>query len=75
MIMKRKDVDLRNKITSMQCSWVKSLFEDHFNNWKAIPLFLIDKHLGKNFKFQNNIDIINDILSKFPSFYQDFFLK
>ena len=38
--MTRKDVDLRNKITSMQCSWEKRLFEDHFNDWKAIPLFL-----------------------------------
>ena len=66
-----KNVDLRNKITSMQCSWVKRLFEDDFHDWKVIPLFLIGKHLGKNFIFHNNIDISNDILSKFPSFYQD----
>ena len=70
-----KNVDLRNKITSMQCSWVKRLFEDDFHDWKVIPLFLIGKHLGKNFKFHNNIDISNDILSKFPSFYQDIFIK
>ena len=38
-------------------------------------LFLIGKHLGKNFKFHNNVDINNDILSKFPSFYQDIFIK
>ena len=59
----------------MQCSWVKRLFEDDFHDWKVIPLFLIGKHLGKNFKFHNNIDINNDILSKFPSFYQDIFIK
>ena len=59
----------------MQCSWVKRLFEDDFHDWKVIPLFLIGKHLGKNFKFHNNIDISNDILSKFPSFYQDIFVK
>ena len=70
-----KNVDLRNKITSMQCSWVKRLFEDDFHDWKVTPLFLMGKHLGKNFKFHNNIDIINDILSKFPSFYQDIFIK
>ena len=57
----------------MQCSWVKRLFEDDFHDWKVIPLFLIGKHLGKN--FHNNIDISNDILSKFPSFYQDIFIK
>ena len=44
-----KNVDLRNKITSIQYS--------------------------KNFKFHNNIELSNDILSKFPSFYQDIFIK
>ena len=39
------------------------------------PLFLIGKNVGKNFKFHNNIDIINGILSKFPSFYQGIFIK
>ena len=59
----------------MQCSWVERLFEDDFHDWKVIPLFLIGKHLGKNFKFHNNIDINNEVLSKFPSFYQDIFIK
>ena len=27
-----KNVDLRNKITSIQCSWVKRLFEDDFHD-------------------------------------------
>ena len=60
-----KNVDLRNKAISMQCSWVKRLFEDDFHDWKVIPLFLIGKHLGKNFKFPNKLDISNEILSKF----------
>ena len=51
------------------------MFEDDFYDWKVIPLFLIGKHLGKNLKFHNNIDINNDILSKFQSFYQDIFIK
>ena len=70
-----KNVDLRNKITSIQCSWVQRLFEDDFHDWKVIPLFLIGKYLCKNFKFHNNIELSNDILSKFPSFYQDIFIK
>ena len=70
-----KNVDLRNKKTSMQCSWIKRLFEDDFRDWKVIPLFLIRKYLGKNFKFHNNFGINNDILSKFRSFYQDIFIK
>ena len=70
-----KNVDLRNKMTSMQCSWVKRLFDDDFHDWKIPPLFLIGKHLGKNFKFHNNIVKSNGIPSKFPSFYQDIFIK
>ena len=70
-----KYVDLRNMITSMQCSWVIRLFEGDCHDWNIIPLFLIDKHLGKNFKFHNNLDISNDILSKCPCFYQDIFIK
>ena len=65
-----KNVDLSNKITSIQCSWVKRLFEDDFHDWKVIPLFLIGKHLGKNFKFHNNID-----LSKGHSFEISIFLS
>ena len=70
-----KNVDFRNKIKSMQCSWVNRLSEDDFHDWKVIPRFLIGKHLGKNFKFHDNIDINNGILSKFLSFYQDIFIK
>ena len=70
-----KNVDLRNKILSIPCSWVKRLFEDNFHDSKVIPLLLIGKHLGQNFKFHNNIDLGNDILSKFPSFYQEIVIK
>ena len=49
----------------MQYSWVKRLFEDDFHDWKVIPLFLIGKHSGKNFKFHNNID---------TTFFQNFHL-
>ena len=51
------------------------MLEDDFHDWEIMPLFSIGKHLGKNFKFHNNIDISNDILSKFPSFYQDILIK
>ena len=39
-----KNVALSYKITSMQCFWVKSLFEDDFRNWKVMLLFLMGKH-------------------------------
>ena len=59
----------------MQCSWVKRLFEEDFHGLKIILLFLIGKHLSKNFKCHNNIDVSNEILSKCPSFNQDIFIK
>ena len=49
------------------------MFQDDFHDWKVIPLFLIGKHLGQNFKIHNNIDLSNDVLSKFPSY--DIFIK
>ena len=70
-----KNVSLQSKLTSIQCSWVKTLFEDDFHGWKIITPFLICNHLGKNSKFHNNINFSNDILSKFLSFYQDIFMK
>ena len=70
-----KNVELRINLTSIQCSWIKRLFDDDFRDWKIIPLFLIGKYLGKNFKFHNNIDISNYSISTFPSFYQDIFIK
>ena len=40
-----------------------------FSSVESNTFFLIGKDLGKNFKFHNNIDISNEILSKFTSFY------
>ena len=59
----------------MQCSFVKILSSDDFHDWKVILLFLIGKHLGRDFSFNSNIDINNVILLKFPSFYQNVSLK
>ena len=70
-----KTLDIRNKITSIQCSWIKRLFEDDFHDGKVITPFLIGKHLGKKFKFHNNIDLSKDILLKFLSIYQNIFIK
>ena len=57
-----KNVALTIKITSIQCPWVKKNdFKMIFMMRKKTPIFLIGKHLGKNFTFHNNIDINNDI--------------
>ena len=36
-----KNVDITLKFISLQCSWVKRLFDNCFHNWKVIPLHLI----------------------------------
>ena len=66
-----KNVDIFSKITSLQCSWVKRLYDDSFHAWKVIPLFLIKNHLGKNFVFHSNLSIKQNVVKKFPKFYQE----
>ena len=36
---------------------VKKILEDGFYDRRVMPLFVIGKHSGKNFKFHNNVDI------------------
>ena len=33
-----KNVDIRFKLVSFQCFWVKKLYDDCFHEWKIIPL-------------------------------------
>ena len=42
-----KNVDIFSKVVSLQCSWIKRLFDNNFHQWKLIPLYLIRQYLGK----------------------------
>ena len=53
-----KNVDIFSKVISLQCSWIKRLFNNSFHQWKLIPLYLFRKYLGKNFKFHSNLEVI-----------------
>ena len=46
-----KNVDILSKVVSLQCSWIKKLFDNNFHQWKLIPLDLSRQYLAKNFKF------------------------
>ena len=46
-----KNTDIPSKIVSLQCSWIKRLFDENFHEWKIIPLFLIRKILVKILNF------------------------
>ena len=63
-----KIVDLNLKIISLQCSWVKNLYDESFHEWKVIPLTLIKNAIGECFIFDSNLDF-NVPLNSFPEFY------
>ena len=66
-----KDVDIFYKIKSLQCSWIRRLFDDNFHDWEVIPSFLIKKKFGENFKFHSNVDFTKCSLNNFPRFYKE----
>ena len=69
-----KNVDIFSKVVSLQCSWIKRLFDNNFHQWKLIPLYLIRQYLGKKIKFHSNLEVSHSILCKFPKFYKEIFI-
>ena len=70
-----KNVHIFSKITRLQCSWVKRLLDYSFHAWKVIPLFLIKNHLGKKNVFYSNLSMKQNVVKKFPKFYQEILTK
>ena len=70
-----KNVDIRKKIISLQCSWIKKLYDDTFHEWKLTPLHLITKTFGKSFIFHSNLSFKKKLIKSFPSFYKEILLK
>ena len=66
-----KTLILIKKIISLQCSWIKRLYDDFFHDWKVIPLKLIEKTIGRFFKFHSNVSLNSSMLNSFPMFYKD----
>ena len=69
-----KNVDIFSKVVSLQCSWIKRLFDNNFQ-MKLIPLYLIRQYLGKIFKFHSNLEVSHSILCKFPKLYKVLFIR
>ena len=70
-----KNVNIFSKVISLDCSWIKRLFDNNFHQWKLIPLYLIRQYLGKNSKFPSNLEISHSVLCKFPKFYKEIFIR
>ena len=70
-----KNVDIEYKIISLQCSWIKRLFDNTTRSWKIIPHYLINVVLGNNFVFHWNLSINEIKLKKFPNYYRQLLSK
>ena len=63
------NVDIRNKVNSIQSSWVKRLYHDCFHEWKIIPLYQLSKTFP-SFKFHSNLFFNKSSLKKLLIFYR-----
>ena len=66
-----ENVNIQKKIISLQCSWVRRLYDDSFHEWKVILLKLTKRSFGSHFKFYSNLLINISCINDFPSFYLD----
>ena len=67
------NIDINLKVKSLQCSWVKKLYDEHFHEWKIIPFHLIHIILGQNLKFHSNLSYDTKLPTNFPVFYKNIF--
>ena len=70
-----KNVNIKAKIISLQCSWVKRLFDGNHYDWKIIPLSLINKYFGKSFYFHLNLSFNLSLIDTFPKFYKQILIN
>ena len=64
-----KNIDILNKIISLQRSWIRRLYGNSFHEWKLIPYFLIKKSFGISFKFHANLFFKRNKVKKNKSFF------
>ena len=67
-----KNVNIAAKISSLQSSGIKLLFDENFHDWKIIPLHIIHKSLGKKFVFHSNVKVNKKLTKCFPKYYIEF---
>ena len=67
-----KNVNIAAKISSLQSSGIKKLFDENFHDRKIIPLHIIHKSLGKKFVFHSNLKVNKKLTKCFPKYYIEF---
>ena len=68
-----KNVDINLKVISLQCSWIKKVYDEGFHERKVITLHLNFITFGQNFKFHSNLSYDPEFLTSFPVFYRNIF--
>ena len=66
-----KNVNIAPKLSSLQSSWIKRLFNENFHVWKILPLHIIHKSLGKKFVFHSNLKVNKKLTKSFPKYYRE----
>ena len=70
-----KNVDIMCKVVSLQCSWIKRLYDNNLHNREVIPLHMITQKLGKKFLFHSNLYVNPKQINHFQHYYQKIFRK
>ena len=65
------NVDIKLKIVSLKCLWIRRSYNEYHHDCKIIPLNYINTALGKNFKFHYNLSILNETIKSLPTYYKD----
>ena len=68
-------MDFLSKVFSLQCSWIKQLYDDSSHPWKIMPSYLVDTYLRKKFKFYSNLGISANKIKRFPIYYKQIFKR
>ena len=66
-----KSVDIIFKTISLQCSWVKQLFDSSTYDMKLNPSRIVTQKLGKKFLFHSNLYIDPKKIRQFPNYFQE----
>ena len=70
-----KDVDVLAKVISLQCLWMKTLYDENIHEWKIIPSYLIKTIFCENFKFHPCLEPSIRSLKNLPNFYKEMIIN
>ena len=65
------EVDVFTKVISLECSWIKRLYDENFHEWKIISSYLTKTIFCEKFKFHPCLDPSIRSLKNVPNFYKE----